>query len=371
MDYISYTYLSLMGMSFAICALIILLARGKYAALLVGNLPSAVQTMHTRPTPRLGGLGIFAALTASMMFVSSDISAPYRNFILSTSLLFFISLAEDLRFGISPRQRLLAAIGASLFVILSLGVWMPRTDIPFLDAGMGFWMLGVPLTLLVTSGIANGFNLIDGVNGLASFTGIVAAVALALIAREAGYYAMTELAMMLAFGVGGFFLLNYPFGRIFLGDAGAYTLGFVLSWFAISILLNTPLASPWALLLTLFWPVADTLLAIWRRALRKSSVMAPDRLHVHHLVMRALEIHILGRGRRHIANPLTTLLLAPFISAPPLVGVLLWDDTRLAVLAVLGFTALFLGSYLLAFPILRRMQRHPAGKMTGGVLPRT
>ena len=85
--------------------------------------------------------------------------------------------------------------------------------------------------------------------------------------------------------------------------------------------------------------------------------MAADRLHVHHLVMRALEIYVLGRDRRHIANPLTTLVLAPFVLAPPLAGVLLWDNSLWACVAVLGFTWLFFGSYGLAFVVLRRLPR--------------
>lgn len=85
--------------------------------------------------------------------------------------------------------------------------------------------------------------------------------------------------------------------------------------------------------------------------------MAPDRLHVHQLVMRALEIHILGRGRRQIANPLTTVILAPFIIAPPTVGVLLWDNNQGAFLAVITFAGLFFGSYILSFVVLSRLPR--------------
>lgn len=112
------------------------------------------------------------------------------------------------------------------------------------------------------------------------------------------------------------------------------------------------------MLLVLFWPVADTLLAIWRRAHRKAPTMAPDRLHVHQLVMRALEIHLLGRRRRHIANPLTTAVLAPFVMAPPAAGVLLWNNTMGAFLAVLAFTGTFFGSYIMVFTILRRLPRY-------------
>jgi UDP-N-acetylmuramyl pentapeptide phosphotransferase/UDP-N-acetylglucosamine-1-phosphate transferase len=317
----------------------------------------AVQTTHKQPTPRVGGLAIFSALALSVILAPSEIAKPYGLFILAAAIVFIVGLAEDLGFGVSPLKRLCAVCLASLVAIWLLGVWMPRADVPVLDAYMSHWIVGVPITLLVTAGIANGFNLIDGVNGLASMTGMVASVALGLIAEQAGYTAMVHLSMFLAAAILGFFLVNYPNGLIFLGDAGAYTIGFVLSWFGIAVLLNAPEASPWAILLTMFWPVADTLLAIYRRTRRNVATMAPDRLHVHQLVMRALEIYVFGRDRRSIANPLSTLLLAPFVIAPPIAGVMFWNQPIMAFLSVLGFAALFFLSYVVAFSLMRASTR--------------
>lgn len=347
----------LAALAFVLCVSIVLL-RSRFPRL-SGRSDDlrAVQSMHTRLTPRVGGVGIFGALGLSVVFAPVSISGPYANFILATSVLFIVGLAEDLGFHMSPRRRILAAMGASLLAIWLLGVWLPRTGIPGLDLLVDHWAVGVPLTLLATAGIANGFNLIDGVNGLASLTAIVAAVALCQIAELAGYATMVHLAMMVAAGIFGFFLVNYPFGLIFLGDAGAYTIGFVLSWFGIAVLLNAPDVSPWAILLTLYWPVADTLLAIYRRSRRNKDVSAPDRLHVHQMVMRALEICILGRNRRQIANPLTTLVLWPFVVAPPIAGVLFWNQNQNAFLAVVAFGVLFFASYASAPGLIRRFRR--------------
>jgi UDP-GlcNAc:undecaprenyl-phosphate GlcNAc-1-phosphate transferase len=341
----------------ALSAAIVLLARRiPWLAGGLGNL-TAKQATHTRVTPRIGGLAIFIALAATLPLAPETISSRYATFVMCASFLFLIGLAEDIGFNVSPRMRLAAAAISSILVIVSLDVWLPRADVPLLDNWMGHWAVGVPLTLLVTAGVANGFNLIDGVNGLASLAGITAAVALALIADAGDYSVMVRLAMMLAAAIFGFAILNYPLGLVFLGDGGAYTLGFVLSWFAISVLINVPTASAWAMLLVVFWPVFDTLLAIWRRRRKRASSMAPDRLHVHQLVMRALEIHMLGRRRRHIANPLTTLILAPAIIAPPMVGVMFWDRPAMAFLSVLAFAALYSAAYVAAYPILRALPR--------------
>ena len=357
MEHFGWHEYALVVFSFGLCALIVFL-RSSFPRL-AGRADDllAVQSMHKQLTPRVGGLAVFGALGVSVFFAPVSISASYANFVIATSLLFFVGLAEDLGFQISPRLRMLAAIGASLLAILLLGVWLPRTGIPGLDVLVTHWAIGIPLTLLVTAGVTNGFNLIDGVNGLASLTAIAAAVAMSQIAGLAGYTTMVHLAMMVAAGIFGFFLINYPFGLIFLGDAGAYTIGFVLSWFGISILLNSPDVSPWAILLTMYWPVADTLLAIYRRSRRNADVSAPDRLHVHQLVMRALEICILGRNSRHLANPLTTLVLSPFVIAPPIVGVLFWNQNQNAFLAVVVFAMLFFASYSAAPGLIRRFRQ--------------
>jgi len=322
-----------------------------------------VQSTHTRLTPRVGGIAIFGALGLSVLLAPEHIAGRYTDLVLATSILFVVALLEDLGFHVSARKRLLAAMAASLVVILHLGILIPRTEIPGLDFVLDYWIIGAPVTLLITVGMSNAFNMIDGVNGLSALAAITAALALSQISYLAEYTAMVHLTTMLAAAILGVFLLNYPFGVIFLGDAGAYTLGFVLSWFGISILLNASGVSPWALLLTMFWPVADMCLAIIRRSQRKADTMAADRLHVHQMVMRALEICILGRNRRTLANPLTTLVLAPVVIAPPLAGVLFWNQSLLAFVSVVIFSALFAASYAAAPKIIQRFRQRTQRKV--------
>ena len=341
----------------AICCFLIVLTN--YLPRLAGRPQDldAVQSAHERLTPRVGGIAVFGALATMSAFMPETLAVGWAKFVPSVGVLFLISLMEDLGYHVSPKGRLAAAGLASLMFILMTGVWLPRVDIPLLDDYLPLWIVGVPITLFVTAGAANGFNLIDGVNGLAGVTGFACAVALAAIAWQGEFIEMTHLATMLAAGILGFLLLNYPFGLLFLGDAGAYTIGFVLSWFGISILLNVPDASAWAILLTLFWPVADTLLAILRRVQRKAPSFHPDRLHGHQLVMRCLEILWLGRNRRNVANPLTTLILLPAVIAPVCVGVILWDAPLAAFSAFATFLGLFFASYTLAFKLHPKQRR--------------
>lgn len=356
--------------SIIICLIIVKLAPAVPRLCGHYSIIKSVQAIHSHPTPRIGGVAIFGAVIISTAFAPPTIANGYSGFVSAATLLFVAGLLEDLGFGVSPTKRLLAAMTSSLIVIVLLGLWLPRLGIPELDYFMTYAVVGVPMTLVVTAGITNGFNLIDGVNGMAGLAAMGATIALGCIASAAGNSELVDLNKMLFAAILGFFILNFPFGLVFLGDAGAYTLGFILSWFGIAALIEIHDASPWAVLLCLFWPIGDMLLAIFRRMMRRAAVTAPDKLHVHQLVMRSLEICALGRTRRRVANPLTTILLAPFVLAPPAVGVLLWNQNGAAFLAALSFAIVYALIYASAPRIVRklRMKReHSSGQHTAGI----
>ena len=158
---------------------------------------------------------------------------------------------------------------------------------------------------------------------------------------------------MLIAAVLGFFTLNFPFGKIFLGDGGAYAMGHLLVWCAILLINPMPEISPFAILLIFFWPVADTGLAIWRRWRLGNPAGRPDRLHFHQLAMRFLEIRFFGRDRRNVVNPLSTLILVPLISAPQILGVLFWSNFVATVWFTLGMSLLFVATYLLGISLAK------------------
>jgi UDP-GlcNAc:undecaprenyl-phosphate GlcNAc-1-phosphate transferase len=152
--------------------------------------------------------------------------------------------------------------------------------------------------------------------------------------------------LLVSVAIGGFLVLNFPFGWIFLGDAGAYVIGHVLVWTAVSMLWLSPDISAFAILLIFFWPVADTLLAIWRRLSNGKPVSAPDRLHFHQLVMRAIEISSIGRARSSLSNPLTTVAILPLALAPMGVAVLQWDSVPVTAMASGSFGLVFFVAYV-------------------------
>ncbi len=297
--------------------------------------------MHRTPTPRIGGVGvILALLVALLVLMPAPHSSYWPLFALSIAPIFLAGLAEDLGYGVSPMRRLLAAAFSSAICVILLGIWVPRADIPLVDYIFTYAPFAILFTIFAASGICHAFNLIDGTNGLAAGTGVIVALGLAVIAAKAGEASISTAVSYMVPALSGFLILNYPFGKIFLGDAGAYTVGHVLAWVAIALLARSEALTTWAIMLVFFWPVADTILALYRRWRSGKSLGQPDRLHVHQLVMRILEIAYFGRKRRHIANPLTALVILPLASVPVITGVLLWNQPLAAFAAFILFSVL-------------------------------
>lgn len=316
----------------------------------------AVQASHVVPASRLGGVGVFLAVFAAtfLLKINSDFDTPFLV-ALSCVPVFLAGLAEDMGFDVSPLRRLMAAAVSSVFAILLLGIWLPRTDLPGVDGLMLYAPFAIFLTVLAASGYCHAVNLIDGMHGLAASTAILTAVGLAVVAAQAGLPEISDLAAILAAAAFGFLVLNWPLGKIFLGDSGSYSVGHILVWLGFLLVVRDPSVSVFAVVLVMFWPFADTLFTIQRRLRVGRAISRPDRLHHHQVVRRGLELIWLGRGNRHISNPVATLVMLPLIAAPVIAGVVLWDRPLAAAVALLLFAALFVATYLVAIRYLQTL----------------
>lgn len=308
----------------------------------------APQASHVYEAPRLGGVPVAAALVLGSFawFHVSGSGPSFLLFLASASPLFFVGLLEDLRLYSSVRLRLVSAVASGALFVVIFGQWLPRVDIPLVDALFSLPLVAIPFTVLACAGVTHAFNLIDGLNGLSGLVGATAAVCLALIARAGGHDAHFEALSLVAAALAGFLLVNFPFGRLFLGDAGAYCVGHILVWIAVTIVWRDPDVSAFAILLIFFWPVADTLTSIARRVLQGVPISRPDRRHFHQIAMRLVERALGGRVARRVANPLATFLLAPFIVAPAAVGAAFYDSVGVTAAASGLFALLYVGGYL-------------------------
>lgn len=341
----------------AFCCAALLLTRPRVLSPARRDDIAAVQASHRRPTQRSGGIAVFLALAAGAATLPGDILPAYAALIAAALPLFVVGLLEDIGHPMTPLRRLAAAAASSLLATALLWLWIERVDLAAADALLRFAPVAILFTSFAVVGVVNAFNLIDGMNGLASGIGSLTAMGLGLVALHAGQADLAQAAFLIAAALLGFLVFNFPFGAIFLGDSGAYVTGFLLAWMSILLLDRVEEASAWAMLLIFFWPVADTFLAMLRRTLAGRRTDQPDRLHFHQFTMRALEILWLGRQRRFVSNPATSVVIWVLASAPVLTGVVLWNAPGAAARALGFYALLFALTYILGIRMLKRPKR--------------
>jgi len=319
---------------------------------------TAVQSSHVGNPLRLGGSVVIAGLAfaVALQMLNGDQSFALL-LLLSVLPVFITGLAEDLGHHVSPRGRFLAAVFSGVAAIALLGVWVPKADIPGIDWAMATPAVAIILTVIFSAGLCHAVNLIDGMNGLAASVVTISALGYAAIATLASLPVVASFALLLVAATIGFLFLNWPVARLFLGDAGAYGLGHLLVWLMILLAsLSSKVAVP-ALLLVIFWPLADVLHTILRRVADKVSILRPDRMHLHQKVRRTLDIVWFGYRGRYRSNPLTTIILLPFIIAPVVTGVLLWNNPGAAWFALGGYMLAFSAGHPLTTRLARRFRR--------------
>lgn len=347
--------------SASVCGLII--AASRDVPRLSGRLDDteAVQASHGRLTPRVGGLGVFAGLCFGLWFYGQSAgvhdATSWFKVLLGPVLLTVVALLEDLGFRVRASGRLLATFAASLIMGLSLDMWLTRLGLGYLDTYLSAAWLAIPITLFVTAALAHGFNLIDGLNGLSSGAGVVSALSCGFIAMQVNAHEVAIVSFILAASIIGFLLFNFPFGWIFLGDTGAYIVGFTAAWLGIALINHDNQVSPWAIVLVFYWPLADTLFAVVRRGLKGQSLFEPDRLHLHTVVLRLLSaFKVSSKLNLRWRNPMATLVLLPMFTAPPIVGVMVQSNNVFAFTAVCSFTFVYGFGSLFIRQVMIRMR---------------
>jgi UDP-N-acetylmuramyl pentapeptide phosphotransferase/UDP-N-acetylglucosamine-1-phosphate transferase len=285
--------------------------------------------------------------------VSGALLAQFTNSPLSASIWLFLACAlpafgsgliEDLTKKVSPAKRL----GATA-VSAALGAWcldalIRRTDIPGVDLLVQMPIGAIALTLLVVAGVANSINIIDGFNGLASMCALIMLLALAYVGLQLNDRLVVTMALMAAGATLGFFVWNFPLGLIFLGDGGAYLLGFVVAELGVLTIARNPSVSPLFPLLLCAYPIFETVFTMYRRKLKGLSSSHPDGIHLHTLVHRRLVRPLLGEAPEsslRVRNSMTSPYLWLLCSLSVIPAMVWFRET--AVLA--AFIVLFMVSY--------------------------
>ena len=246
------------------------------------------QKFHSKAVPRIGGLAIFLGLLLAgiIRLLSDTSSATLLLVLLGCSLpAFLFGLIEDLTKNISPSIRLLACFGSAVLASYFLGAMLHSIDLPWADPLLQYPAISLAVTCIMIAGLTNSYNIIDGFNGLACMVGIISLAAIAYVAFRSNDSAILFLAVATIGAILGFFIWNYPRGLIFLGDGGAYLLGFSIGVLSVLLVARSSEVSPWFAALINIYPIFETIFSIWRKKfIKKMSPGVPDGVHLHMLI---------------------------------------------------------------------------------------
>ena len=304
-----------------------------------------VQKFHTEPTPRVGGIAIAAGIVAGYLLAPPDRKTLLGPLILAGIPAFAFGLLEDVTKRVSVRTRLLATMGCGVLGWAITGYSITGADLPGLDWLLGFTAFSVLFTAFAVGGIANAINIVDGFNGLAAGTVIIILTAFGVMTTALGDHDLALVCLILAGAVVGFLLVNWPLGKIFLGDGGAYFVGFALAWLAVLILNRHPEVSAWAPMLVCGFPILEVLFSIVRRRRRHLSPGDPDRLHLHSLVKRRLARALLPNASSLVRNSATGAIMWLAALVPAAIAVTWPTHTAMLMLGFVVCALLYTAAY--------------------------
>ncbi len=311
------------------------------------------RTSHKQATPTLGGLAIFSAVMISMLVFFDFTSFPDMQYVMAGSIiLFFIGIKDDI-LSISPWKKLFGQIISSLIIII-LGNIRFTSLHGFLDITFIPYWPSVILTLFVMIVIINCFNLIDGIDGLASGIAIVSSLAFGVWFTLVKDWEYVAISMALVGALLAFFYFNVwgKKNKIFMGDTGSLLLGLFMAVLVIhfneSNIYNDSefrvAGAPAVSFGILIIPLYDTLRVFVTRSMNNKSPFSPDKGHVHHRLLKL--------GNNHLRA--TVILMS--INVGFIVVVFSFHELPMEPLFVIIFLLATLLSYVPVYMLKKRNQ---------------
>ena len=272
------------------------------------DVPDA-RKVHTMPVPRLGGLSFFPVILMSMFLVigfrlyfwdmdtsslSFNMLYEYLFLFVGMTLLYLVGVCDDL-VGVGYRYKFAVQIAAAFLLVLS-GNWFDSFGGLFGIYSVPVWV-GVPFTVFIVVYITNAINLIDGIDGLASGLCCIALSVLSVIFFLRGQYVYALLAVCTLGILMPFWCYNV-FGnanrghKLFMGDAGSLTLGYVISFLIIHMSVTNEvsptLSNPYMVIAfsTVLVPLLDVIRVVLHRLREHKNPFLPDKNHFHHKLLR-------------------------------------------------------------------------------------
>ncbi len=307
------------------------------------------QRLHQHQVCRLGGLGLMAGLGVYTLLsvpsgaLGSANLEPFPIWLVFVGLpVFAFGIIEDCWGNLSARKRLGAAVLSALAAAFLLKAVLPIQGISANGLGVLCWVF----TCFCVTGVTNAFNIIDGLNGLASGIGVIILIALGWMAHSLGDVLLMQLTVGTIVATLGFMMVNFPHGRIFLGDGGAYLIGFLVAECSVLLLVRHPEVSWFFPLALALYPVTETLYSMYRRKIKETHTHKPDALHLHSLVHKRLNRWAWGSTKvSALRNSISTTFFWVWQGMATIVVLLIWDQRSLLIAYCILSVGLYLGLY--------------------------
>lgn len=313
----------------------------------VGDTSFGPQKFHSHDVSRIGGvaiIGCIGATLAVLFFTQSPTLVSAAYLLLAAIPAFAAGLAEDLTKRVGVATRLSATMLSSAIALYLLGGVLDHVDLPGIDYLLAFAPVAVIFTIFCVAGIANAINIIDGYNGLSGVVCIMIFAAMGFVANIVGDSLVVWASTAGAGAMLGFLVWNYPRGKIFLGDGGAYFVGYLIGQLSVLLAARNPEVSPWFPLMLVAYPVWETFFSIYRKKfIRKMSPGQPDGLHLHMLLYKRLvRVKMFSKSTKDKIrrNSMTSPYLWGVAALGIIPAVLFWksSNTLIACAALFGIT---------------------------------
>ena len=255
--------------------------------------PTEDRKIHTRKIPLMGGMMIFAGtLFSFLLWLPINEMGVIKYLVPSLLIMFFVGMKDDI-IGTAPVKKLAAHLFVAFIMVLMADVKLTSLHGLFGIREIPEWA-GIMLSVFTYIVIINAFNLIDGVDGLAAGVGLIAATVFGFWFYYAGDWTYAVLSFSLAGSLLGFLRFNFNPAKIFMGDSGSLTIGFLFAVLAIEMVEYeaqdlpasiTNISKPILAMCILVYPLIDTIRVFTLRALKGVSPFTADRNHIHHRLM--------------------------------------------------------------------------------------
>lgn len=305
-----------------------------------------IQRVHKNEISRLGGLLIYTFFLVVCLMGYYD-NILFVSILLAVFPIFCISVKEDLFHNTAPRVRLILMMFSCLLFFYIYDIKLPQIEFPVIGKYISLFPINIIFFSFSTMVVMNGMNLVDGMNGLFGMTAFFQLLTMLFFSYLVNDHDLAMMIFLFLIPLCVFVIFNYPFGKIFIGDSGAYLYGFINSVLVIYFFGKYEVFLSWLAVLILIYPSMEVLFSFVRKIKSKKSPFNPDKKHLHSIIFQWLLNNTSINSVK--ANFSTTLILC-FLWIYPISTFFITIDNIFYVLSLIVF---FVLTYLFIYKNFR------------------